>query len=202
MTGAVTLTFTVQQLSNENKSNTRVHNVRMFIIPSIKLVRPIGFQQVFYYAKFVQKSREELKAELESKRFNLVRNAITSVLKRRKYLSVTEWKSLGTELQAENHLRTVPNLNRVVFAALLSLRPPNDSLQNARHFIEATNIDQDLNVKRTFIELYAKKESEDKLTAEEEKDLIQMLVSNISKTYKFGKLNFKSLFYLSDVMSL
>lgn len=172
----------------------------MFKISSIKLVRPIWFQQVFRYAKFVQKSKDDIKAELETKRFDLVRNAITSVLKRKKFLSVKEWKSLTAEMQSEPHLRTVPNLNRVIFAVLLRLRPPNDSLQNAKNFIAASNIDHDLNTKRTFVELYAKKASEDKLTAEEEKHLIQMLVTNILNIHRNSANEIYNLF-LSDVMN-
>lgn len=151
----------------------------MFTKSALKFVRPTRFQSVFCFAKYVQKSKEEIQTELETKRFNLVRNSITSALKNKQFLSVPEWKTLATEMKTENHLRTIKNLDRTIFSALLSLRPPNDSLQNARHFIEASNISHDLSTKRIFIELYAKKASETKLTDEEEKDLIQMLVSNI-----------------------
>lgn len=169
---------------------------------SLKCVRPYQFQQVFRYAKYVQKSKEDLKLELENKRFNLVRDAVTSALKRRKSLSVSEWKSLDTNLKTDNLLRTTPTLSRIIFAVLLSLRLPNDSLQNARNFIEACNIDYDLNVKRTFIELYAKKASEDKLTADEERDLVNMLVSNVPENHKLtNELTKQNSIYFPDVMS-
>lgn len=184
---AVTLTLTACQ-PHKNKLYTRVQNVRMFTKSAHQILRPIRFQSVFWYAKYVQKSKEEIQLELEAKRLNLVRTSIKSALKNKKFLSVPEWKTLTTELNTENHLRTVKNLDRVVFSALLSLRPPNDSLQNARNFIEASNISNDLLTKRIFIELYAKKASETKLTDEEEKDLIQMLVYQIIFGKHFTKI--------------
>lgn len=139
-------------------------------------MKSIRFQQVFHFAKYVRKSKEELREELEKKRFDIVQSSIASVLKRRKCLSVSEWKKLVPELNSNQKLQSPTLVTRLVFAALLKLRPPNDSLQNARHFIEANDLKYDLALKRRIIELYAKKAAEDKLTDEEENELIQMLV--------------------------
>lgn len=152
----------------------------MFSVFTRKIPTFIRLQQVFRYAKFVQKSKAELREELENTRFKIVRESLTSAMKQKKCLSVPEWKLLTSDLN-KNHLLTDrnSNLNRLVFAALLALRPPIDSLLNARNFIEACNLTYDLNVKRSIVELYAKKNAEDKLTDEEEKDLIELLVFDI-----------------------
>lgn len=149
----------------------------MFSVLTKKIPTFIRLQQVFRYAKFDRKSKAELQEDLENTRFKTVQDSLTSALKRKKCLSVPEWKSLTSEW-SKNYLLSDRNafLNRLVFAALLTLRPPIDSLLNARNFIEASNLSYDLNVKRSIVELYAKKSSEDKLSDEEEKDLIEMLV--------------------------
>lgn len=149
----------------------------MFSVFSKKIPISIRLQQVFRYAKFVQKSKEELREELESSRFKIVKDSITTAMKHNKCLSVPEWKSLTAQFN-KNHLLAYNNdhVNQLVFAALLALPPPNDALSNARNFIEALNLSYDLNVKRRFVELYAKKHAEDKLSAEEEKELVELLV--------------------------
>lgn len=134
------------------------------------------FQQVCFYAKFVQKTKEELREEVEKKKLSFVRNTITSALKQRKCLSVPEWKTLGGELQKNIHFKSPNCAKRYVFDILLSLRPPNDSMQTAKNYIEAFDLPYDLNIKRNIIQLYAKKASEERLTDKEENELNDMLV--------------------------
>lgn len=131
--------------------------------------------QVCRYAKFVQKSKEELREELDSARFKIVKDSITTALKQNKCLSVPEWKAITEELN-KHHLMGSRHavLNKLVFSVLLALPPPNDAVSNARNFVEASNLDYDLNVKRRFVELYAKKKAEDRLTADEEKEIIEL----------------------------
>lgn len=150
----------------------------MFSVFNKKIPTCIRLPQVFRYryAKFVQKSKEELREELESSRFKIVKDSITTALKQNKCLSVPEWKSLTAQLN-KHHLLALRHgvLNQLVFTVLLALPPPNDSVSNARNFVEASNLSYDLNVKRRFVELYAKKHAEDKLTEEEEKEIIELL---------------------------
>lgn len=156
----------------------------MFSVINKKIPTFIRLPQVFRYAKYVQKSREELREELESSRFKIVKDSITSALKQNKCLSVPEWKSLTAQFN-KNHLLSYKggDTNQLVFAALLALPPPNDSVTNARNFIEALNLSYDLNVKRRFVELYAKKHAEDKLTEEEEKEIIELSVHHLHVKY-------------------
>lgn len=134
-------------------------------------------QQVFRYAKFTRKSKEELREELESSRFKIVQNSLASALRQKTSLSVSEWKSLTAQLNKNSVLADRNEcMNRHIFSVLLKSRPPIDLLLNARRFIEARNLSYDLNVKRTIVELYAKKHAEDMLTDEEEQELIELLV--------------------------
>lgn len=135
----------------------------------------IRFHQIVRHAKFVQKSREVLREELETKRFKIVKDALTSGMKQKKCLSVSEWKEVITQLKKNTVLICrSKDIDRLVFTVLLSLRPPHDSMLNARNFIEANNLSYDFNVKRSIIELYAKKHAEDRLSDEEEKELIAL----------------------------
>lgn len=169
----------------------------MFSVFNRKFPTFIRLPQVFRYAKFVQKSKEELREELDNTRFKIVRDSITSAMKQKKCLSVPEWKSLTAQLK-KHHLLSLRGgvFNQLVFSVLLSLPPPNDSVSNARSFVKAANLTFDLNVKRRFIELYAKKHAEVKLTEEEEKEIIEMLVLLISKIMIEIPSNYIDLFLL------
>lgn len=152
----------------------------MFSVFTKKFPTFIRIQQVVRHAKFVRKSKEELREELENSRFKIVKDSLVAAMKQKNYLSVPEWKSLTVELN-KNYLLTARNdcINQLVFSALLALPPPIDLLTNARNFIEASNLSYDLNTKRRFIQIYAKKHAENKLTDEEEKELIELLVTFI-----------------------
>lgn len=167
-------------LTLNDKHTWNVYRVAMFSALSKKISTIKRVQQVFHYAKSVRKSKEELREELESARFKVVRDALTSALKQKECLSVSEWKSLTAELN-KNSLLTDRKLSvdRLIFSVLLTFRPPIDSLLNARSFIEARNLSYDLNVKTSIVKLYAKKHAEDKLTDNEEKELIELLVLSI-----------------------
>lgn len=149
----------------------------MFSVVNKKFPTFIRLPQVFRYAKFVQKSKEELREELASSRFKIVKDSVESALKQNKCLSVPEWKSITAQLK-KHHLLALQEgvLNQLIFTVLLALPPPNDSVSNARNFVEASNLTYDLNVKRRFVELYAKKHAEDKLTEEEEREIIELFV--------------------------
>lgn len=149
----------------------------MFSVVNKKFPTFIRLPQVFRYAKFVQKSKEELREELASSRFKIVKDSVDSALKKNKCLSVPEWKAITAQLK-KHHLLALQQgvLNQLIFTVLLALPPPNDSVSNARNFVEASNLTYDLNVKRRFVELYAKKHAEDKLTEEEEREIIELFV--------------------------
>lgn len=157
----------------------RVFIAKMFAALTInKLVKTRNFQQIFRYAKFGPKSREEREAEAEAERIKMIRNSITSMLQRRQFLSVPEWKSLHLELQKLSpNFKNPSYLNRKIFNVLQNLRPPNDSMKNAQTLIEAFGIKYDLSLKRILIQLYAKKASEQKLNDKEEQELIELLVT-------------------------
>lgn len=183
----------------------------MFSIFSKKIPTFIRLQQVFRYAKYVRKSKEEIREELESSRLKVVKDSIASAMKQKKCLSVSDWKSLTAQFN-KNYLLALRNecVNRLVFSALLALPPPIDLLSNARNFIEASNLSYDLNVKWKFVEMYSKKHAIDKLTDEEEKELIELLVlypSQYSMKIHVKKPNYIVFFFSSssfhlDVMNL
>lgn len=158
-----------------------LHSVEMFgISPRLNyFVRLRPIQQAFGYAKIKPKNRDEREAEYREKQINFIRSQITSALERRKSLSTTDWKSVVTELQKDGNFKDSTKLNRYVFAAVLSLKPPHDSMQNARNFIEAFDIQYDLFIKRFIIQLYAKKASEAELSSKEEEEVIELYVWNI-----------------------
>lgn len=139
-------------------------------------MKPLRFQRVCFHAKTLKETKGERRAEEEKSKLNFVRNTITSVLKERNYVSVPEWKVLGGELQKNNYFESPHSAKHYVFAALLRLRPPNDSMQTARNFIEAFDLQYDLIIKRNIIQLYAKKASEQQLTEKEEKEINDLLV--------------------------
>lgn len=157
----------------------RVFIAKMFPALTInKLVITRNFQQIFRYAKFGPKSMEERRAEAEAERIKIIENSITSALQRRQFLTVPEWKSLHLELQKKTpHFKNQSYLNRKILNVLQNLRPPNDSMKNARTLIEAFGIKYDLSLKRILIQLYAKKASEQRLNDKEEQELIELLVS-------------------------
>lgn len=157
-----------------------LHFVKMFTILA-RLNHSVRFrphQQVLGYAKFKIKNKEERAAEIYEKKFNFMRSTITSALQRRTSLTVTDWKSIVTDLQKHPDYKNPRVLNDYVFDAVLSLKPPHDSLQNANTFIEAFGIQYDLYIKQKFIQLLAKKGSEVQLSIEEENELIELYVWN------------------------
>ncbi|XP_055303152.1 mitochondrial ribonuclease P catalytic subunit-like [Sitodiplosis mosellana] len=139
---------------------------------------------IFSYSKFAKlKSNDERAAELQKQRYNVVHTAITSALKKQKCLPASEWKLIVTELQKNPEFRNENTLNKLVFTVLLSLRP-NDSLQNARTFIESFGLKyEDLGIRRFIIQLYAKKASVEKLTEAEEQQLIDWCNDLIAREF-------------------
>ncbi|XP_031624091.1 mitochondrial ribonuclease P catalytic subunit-like [Contarinia nasturtii] len=142
-----------------------------------------SFQQVFNYAKYAKQSTCERKAKLEKQQFNLVRGCITSALKDRPSLSVSEFKTIGAELYSKcNEFKHI-SFHYHVFSVLFTLRPPNDSLENAKNFIEAFDIKNNSRLKKIFIQLYTKKASEFKLTEKEEQELIRICDEFIAQEF-------------------
>lgn len=152
-------------------------NTMFTITSNIKnAVKLKSFQRAISY-KFNKlsklKSREEREAELQKQRIDFVRTSITSVLKNRKSLSVSEWKILVADMKTKTDIGT---MNRNIFNVLLGLRRPHDALQNGLNFIESQDMKHDLGVKRALIQFYAKKAGDTKLTETEAKHLLDMLV--------------------------
>lgn len=126
------------------------------------------------YSKFAKlKSNEEREAELQKHRLEIVRRAITSALKNEKCLPASKWKSIVTELAKNPDLRSVSTVHKYIFMVLLSLRP-NDSLKNAKAFIDSFGLKyEDLGVRRFIIQVYAKKAASEKLSEAEEQQIIE-----------------------------
>ncbi|XP_031628172.1 mitochondrial ribonuclease P catalytic subunit-like [Contarinia nasturtii] len=139
------------------------------------------FQQVSNYAKIFKLliSKEERAAKLQKERFELVRTCITSALKNRRSLSVSEFRTIESEMRSKSYHR----IRDHIFDVFFTLRPPNDSMENARNFIEAFDIKDDLNITSKLIRLYAKKASESQLTEKEEQELIGRCDALIAKEF-------------------
>lgn len=129
---------------------------------------------VLSYSKFAKlKSNEEREAELQKRRLEIVRSAVESALRNEKCLPASKWKAIMTELEKNPELRYAATVQKYIFTILLSLRP-NDSLQNARTFIESFGLKyEDLGIRRFIIQVYAKKASSEQLTATEEQQVIE-----------------------------
>lgn len=154
----------------------------MFSISVInKLTKFRSFQPIIRNAKFGPKNKEERLAAVDAERVKKIQNSLTSLLQRRQFLSVAEWKKLHTELLKQDVFFKNSNyLNRKIFDVILNLRPPNDSMKNAKTLIEAFALEDDVGLKRTLIQLYSKKASEQGLTDEEEQKLIELFVDFLS----------------------
>lgn len=142
-------------------------------------LRLIPRQQTLGYAKYVRKTREELAEELKKKRFGSMNSIVTSALKNRKTLTAEEWKSVEADLEKHNLLRGGNSFQRNVFAILLKLGPPYDSLKIAKGFIETNSIENDLSLKQNMIRLYAKKAAQEKLSEKDEQELLELYVAKL-----------------------
>lgn len=150
------------------------NNVKMFRVSFNKSLRLWPKQQAFGFAKYEQKSKEELAAEYKKKQFGFVRSCIRCALKKRKSLTVEEWKSLEADLK--KYFTNQHDFKGTVITVLRSLRPPKyDPMQNTRNFIEA-HANNNLSLNRTIIELYGNKAIKTKLTEVEEQELIESYV--------------------------
>lgn len=137
-------------------------------VVKFKPFRSISFSKFSEFYKLCSNEK------LPEQRFKLVHASIASVLENQEFLSVSEWKSVVSELQKNAGYKNTPNINRDIFKVLITLRPPNDSMKNAQNFIEARNLKLDVCVKRVLIQLYTKKAFESKLTENEEQQLIDL----------------------------
>lgn len=184
----------------------------MFSISVInKLTKFRSFQPIIRNAKFGPKNKEERHAAVEAERVKKIRNSLTSLLQRRPFLSVAEWKKLHTDLVAQDVVFKSSNyLKSKIFSVILNLRPPNDSMKNAKTLIEAFELEDDLPLKRTLIQLYSKKSSEQGLTDEEEQKLIELFVDffSISSTVRplwlllhYFSILMKTISYILDAIS-
>lgn len=148
-------------------------------------------QQALGYSKVSKRDRririEERISETNKKHVNELRAFIMLAHQRQKCLSVDDWKSLLAKLQ-ENRTQegiysiykvsdgSVSSFNGNVLKILLTLRPPQDSMQTARNFIEASDMEYGLLVKRYLIQFYVKKASETTLSCEEQGKLLELYV--------------------------
>lgn len=147
----------------------------MFATPATNFLCLRPFHQIIRYAKFGPKNREERLAVVHANRRKIIEDSLFSVLKKRKNLSVQEWKALQTELEIkEPTFKSSKVLKSAIFNVLMSLRPPNDSMANAKTLFEAFGLTNDIGLKQNYIQLYAKRAAEQQLTDEEEKELIEL----------------------------
>lgn len=184
----------------------------MFSISVInKLTKFRSFQPIIRSAKFGPKNKEERYAAVDAERVKKIRNSLIALLQSRPFLSVAEWKKLHTELVKQDvHFKSPNYLKNKIFGVILNLRLPNDSMENAKTLIEAFGLEDDLVLKRTLIQLYSKKASEQGLTDEEEQKLIELFVdllfiSSIVRPlwplpYYFSILMKKTISYILDAI--
>ncbi|XP_031623922.1 uncharacterized protein LOC116341153 isoform X2 [Contarinia nasturtii] len=153
----------------------------MFLFEQFKTLK-----QVSHYAKYTRKwfIKAALDKQQLQEQFDLVCGCVMSALKNRKSLSVSEFKKIEEELRSKcNELKKM-QFYQHVFNVLFTLRPPNDSIENAKSFVEAFNIKNDLNVKKNFIRLYTQKALEFELTEKEEKELVYRCDELIARKIK------------------
>lgn len=97
-------------------------------------------------------------------------DALTSVLNNRKCLTVDEWR----EFRSSARMRKIIYKDTDILTALKLLETSKDPLRIANSFVQACEIDRDVIVMCTYIELYVAKEAVEKLAPSEEKQLINM----------------------------
>lgn len=120
--------------------------------------------------------REVMVAEHKAKIVNSVYETLTKTLKHRNALSASEWKEFVINLNSNDLVRyhREEERNKIIFTIIKMLRPPNDSMENAKNFITAMNLKEDLGVNRNLVELYSKKSSEAGLTDDEQTKVLKM----------------------------
>lgn len=120
--------------------------------------------------------REVIAAENKAKIVNSAYEILTKTLKNRNTLSAFEWKEFVTNISSNGLVQShrEEGRNHLIFTIIKKLRPPNDSMENAKNFITALNLKEDLGVNRNLVELYSKKSSEFGLTDDEEKKVLEM----------------------------
>lgn len=152
--------------------------IEMFVLLKNKLFHRKSkiFHQACDYAKYSKTLIFLYCRAKDKKRYELVRTCIKSALKNRKSLSPSEFKTIETELCSKSYEFKYRGYCRYVFKVLSELQPPNDSLENAKHFVEAYNLKNNQRFKLQMINFYAKKASETNLTDEEEQELLRRFV--------------------------
>lgn len=148
-------------------------------------------QQALGYSKVSKRDRririEERISENNKKNVNELRAFLMLAHQQQKYLLVDDWKTIIAKLQENRTHEGIYSIYKVsdgsfssfhgnVLKILLSLRPPKDSMQTARNFIEASDMEYGLLVKRYLIQFYAKKASETTLSCEEQGELLELCV--------------------------
>lgn len=101
---------------------------------------------------------------------NSIHNALVSELNGKPTLSIDEWKTFAANLQQQN----ISCGHRTVFPAIKCLDVTTNRIELAENFIEAFNVERDVFVNRTIIDLIALKGVQSDLTAGEEQKAIEL----------------------------
>lgn len=127
-------------------------------------------RSIRYYQKVKPINKVEYNQPNRTNRRHELCDALKTVLGTRKCLTVDEWK----EFRSKAKIQKIISNDKDILTAIKSLDNSNDPLQIAESFVQAFDIDRDVTVNSTFIDLYAAKAAEGKLTQIEENDLIKM----------------------------
>lgn len=170
----------------------------------------ICYQQSLNFAKFQNprnkpilnpKNKEERAAFIQQQRFDEIHKIITSALKQRKYLSVDEWKQLSSKFNTDSRNNIEMPLRKRICDVLLKLGPPNDPVKNAQNFFKAFDVQSDLGTKRIFLTLYAKKAFLEKLSEQENIEILELLVSDKSIQFSFKMHQYFLFFPVAMILS-
>lgn len=115
-------------------------------------------------------NKEERLKQLQDRREKDLFNALVSALNKRSSLSADEWN----EFRLNARKQRLFTGDQHIFTAIKSLDISQNPVKIAKSFVAAFNIDENVIVKRTFIDLYSAKAATKRLTEKEEDELIKM----------------------------
>lgn len=142
----------------------------MFSLFKRRLAPIVIPRSIRHYQKVKPLNKEERLKLLEDRRAKELFGALVLALNKRTRLSVDEWK----EFRLKAKMQRISHSDNQILTAIKSLDFTQNPLKIAESFIEAFDIERNVIVNRTFIDLYAAKAARKKLTQTEEDELIEM----------------------------
>lgn len=143
----------------------------MFTLLFKNLFRPnVVPRSIRHYQKVKPISKVEQNQLNRTNRRKELCDALETVLGTRKCLTFDEWR----EFRSSARVQKIISNDKDILTAIKTLDNSKDPLEIAESFVQAFDIERDVTVNGTFIDLYAAKAAEGKLTQTEEEDLIKM----------------------------